>query len=49
MAACPPDSLSDEYQRLLVDVVSYVFEDGNLYLAIKYDSGIMKFVPAELQ
>jgi hypothetical protein len=26
-------------------VVSHVFEDGNLFLALKFDSGIMKFTP----
>jgi heat shock protein HslJ len=45
LAVCPPDSLSDEYLRLLNDVVSYIFEDGNLFIAIKFDSGIMKFLP----
>jgi heat shock protein HslJ len=43
MAMCPPDSLSEEYLRLLNDVVSYILEDGNLFLAIKFDTGIMKF------
>jgi heat shock protein HslJ len=43
MAACPTGSLSDQFLRYLNDIVSYVFEEGNLYLALKYDSGIMKF------
>jgi len=47
MAACPPDSLSDEYVRLLNDAVSYLFEDGDLYIAIKHDTGIMHFAPAQ--
>jgi heat shock protein HslJ len=42
-AACPPGSLSDQFLRYLNDVVSHVFQEGNLYLALKYDSGIMKF------
>jgi heat shock protein HslJ len=45
LVACPPDSLSEQYLSLLSDVVSYVMRDGNLYLAVKYDSGIMKFTP----
>jgi heat shock protein HslJ len=45
MAACPPGSLSTQYLEYLNGVVSYVFEDGNLFLALKYDSGIMKFTP----
>jgi heat shock protein HslJ len=42
-AACPPGSLSDKYVEYLNNVVSYVFQDGDLYLALKFDSGIMKF------
>jgi heat shock protein HslJ len=42
-AACPPGSLSDQYLEYLNGVVSYVFQDGDLFLALKYDSGIMKF------
>jgi len=45
LAMCPPDSLSEEYLRLLNDAVSYILEDGNLFLAIKFDTGIMKFHP----
>ena len=44
-AACPPGSLSDQYLEYLNNVVSYVFRDGNLYLALKFDSGIMEFAP----
>jgi heat shock protein HslJ len=44
MAMCPPDSLSDEYLKLLGDVVSYVTEGGNLALSLKMDAGIMTFI-----
>jgi heat shock protein HslJ len=44
-AACPPGSLSDQYIEYLNNVVSYVFQDGDLYLALKFDSGILKFTP----
>jgi hypothetical protein len=45
LMACPPGSLSDKYIEYLNNVVSHVFEDGNLFLALKFDSGIMKFTP----
>jgi len=35
-AACPPGSLSEKYLQYLNDVVSYVFQDGDLYLALKW-------------
>jgi heat shock protein HslJ len=44
-AACPPGSLSDQFLGYLNNVVSHVFKDGDLYLALKFDSGIMKFTP----
>ena len=43
-AMCPPESLSDRFVRDLGDVRSYVFRDGNLYLALWADAGIMEFV-----
>ncbi|MEM6528971.1 MAG: META domain-containing protein, partial [Chloroflexota bacterium] len=44
-ALCPPESLSEDYLSLLGDVVSYVIEDGDLYLALMMDAGIMQFTP----
>jgi hypothetical protein len=41
---CPPDSFSDQYLKLLGDVVSYITEGGNLALALKMDAGIMTFI-----
>lgn len=42
-AKCPPESLSDRFVRDLGDVRSHVFRDGNLYLALMADAGIMEF------
>jgi heat shock protein HslJ len=43
LAACPPESLSDEYLGNLGDAVSYQIEGDALYIAMKMDAGIMKF------
>jgi uncharacterized lipoprotein YbaY len=43
MAECGPDSLYNEYSRLLGDVVTYVREGDNMYLNLKMDAGNMKF------
>ena len=43
-AMCPPDSLSDRFVQDLGNVRSHVFRDGNLYLALLADAGIMEFV-----
>ena len=42
-AKCPQESLAEQYLRDLGDVSSYVFRDGNLYLALRTDAGIMEF------
>jgi len=47
LVACPPGSLENEYLALLFDVNSYIMEDENLVLLIKYDTGSMFFAPAE--
>jgi heat shock protein HslJ len=43
LALCPEGSLSEEYLRLLGDVVAYIFEGESLYLDVKFDSGTMQF------
>lgn len=44
LAACPPDSLSDNFTRLLFDARTYVFDDdGNLVLNLMADAGNMVF------
>jgi hypothetical protein len=35
--------LAERYLRDLGDVSSHVFRDGNLYLALRADAGIMAF------
>jgi heat shock protein HslJ len=48
--ACPPGSLDADFARYLEEAVSYVFREGNLFLALPADAGIAEFaatVPAE--
>ncbi len=42
-ALCPPDSLSDDYLRLLGDVVTFVEKDDVLALNLMMDAGNMLF------
>ncbi|MCB0025232.1 MAG: hypothetical protein KDD91_19505, partial [Caldilinea sp.] len=46
MAACAPESLHDQFVLDLAGVASYLLQDGSLFAAIKYDTGIMEFAPA---
>jgi heat shock protein HslJ len=46
-AACLPESKHDQFVLDLSGVASYLFQDGSLFLAIKYDTGVMEFAPAE--
>jgi heat shock protein HslJ len=43
MAACPEDSLQDEFIRDLTGAAIYFMKGDNLFLDLKYDSGTMKF------
>lgn len=45
LAACPPESLSDEYIRLLNDAVAYIRMGEFLFIDIMFDTGTMKFFP----
>ena len=47
MAACPEDSLSDQFLGLLGDAVIYFREAESLYLDIMMDVGTMQFLPLE--
>lgn len=47
MAACPPGSLHDQFILDLSGVASYLIEDGSLFAAIKFDTGVMEFAPAQ--
>ena len=42
-AECRPGTLAEQFMRDLGDVSSHVFRDGNLYLALRTDAGILAF------
>jgi heat shock protein HslJ len=46
-AACLPESKHDQFVLDLSGVASYLFQDDSLFLALKYDTGVMEFTPAE--
>jgi len=46
-AACPPESIGDDYVQGLNNAAIYFFQDGDLFLDIRYDTGTMRFVPAD--
>lgn len=46
-AACPPGSISDEFIQGLNDSAIYFFQDGKLFMDIQYDTGTMRFRPAQ--
>ena len=47
MAACPPDSRSDDFVKYLGFAAIYFFEDGNLFIDLFADGGTMEFAPAD--
>jgi heat shock protein HslJ len=47
MAACPPESRSDDFVKYLSSTAIHFFEKGNLYIDLMADGGTMNFVPAE--
>lgn len=47
MAACPPGSLHDQFILDLSGVASYLIEEGSLFAALKFDTGVMEFTPAQ--
>ena len=46
-AACPPGSISDEFVQGLNNSAIYFFQDGKLFMDIQYDTGTMRFRPAQ--
>jgi heat shock protein HslJ len=46
LAACPPDSISNDYLRFINEANSFFFMDGQLFIELKFDSGTMQFAPA---
>lgn len=47
LAACPPNSIDNEYKQALENAAIYFFEDGNLYMDLFADAGTMMFAPAD--
>jgi len=49
MAACPPESRSDQFVQLLGGAALYFFEDGNLFIDLMADGGTMEFGVASVE
>ena len=47
LAACPPESLSDDYIKYLGASTNYTIQDGNLYIDLAEGAGKMEFIPAD--
>jgi heat shock protein HslJ len=45
--ACPPGSISNEFLQGLNDSAIYFFQDGKLFMDIKYGTGTMRFRAAQ--
>lgn len=45
LMACPSESLDSVYLKDLGEINNYFFNDGALFLGLKYDSGVMEFRP----
>ncbi len=45
LMACPDDSLGSEFLAQLGSAAIFFFQDGELYLDLKFDSGTMRFMP----
>ena len=43
LAACPPSSLGDRFVTQLSSAAIYFFQEKNLFIDLKFDSGTMKF------
>jgi heat shock protein HslJ/LysM repeat protein len=46
-AQCPPGSRSNDYLSYLGSASNYYFENGNLFIELMADGGIMEFTPEE--
>jgi heat shock protein HslJ len=46
LAACPPNSISDDFLRALDNANLYFFRGNDLFIDLKFDSGTMQFSPA---
>jgi heat shock protein HslJ len=47
LMACEEETLESTYTGQLAGAASYLVRDGSLFVALKFASGIMEFVPAE--
>ncbi|MGB3299900.1 MAG: YbaY family lipoprotein [Phormidesmis sp.] len=43
LAACPPESISQDYLQALQEAGGYFLQDGDLYIDLKLDTGTMRF------
>jgi D-alanyl-D-alanine carboxypeptidase len=48
LVACSPESLSDQFLKLLEGAARYFFEDGSLFIDLMADGGTLQFVPRNL-
>ena len=46
LAACPPDSRSDQFVKLLGEAALHFFQEGELYIDLMADGGTLRFAPA---
>lgn len=47
LAACPPESISDDFLRFMGSANSFFFRDDQLIIELKFDSGSIVFSPAD--
>lgn len=45
LVACPPDSLGDQFVAYLNNVVIHFFQNGDLFMDMKLDSGTLRLTP----
>ncbi|MBK7919952.1 MAG: META domain-containing protein [Chloroflexi bacterium] len=48
LAACPEDSLGDQFVANLSNAAIYFFQDGDLFMDMAFDSGTLRFLPNRL-
>lgn len=47
LAACPPESIDTEYLQALEAAAIYFFQEGDLFIDMKFDTGTIQFSAAE--
>jgi len=48
MAACPPETRSDDFIKYLGSSAIFFYEEGNLYIDLMADGGTMAFAPLDM-